>query len=107
MHTQDQIPHRPSSVGRSYQGRPVDFVIDVRSKLEFWLGHLEHATCIPVDVVGPELSKRRNVPTDARVLVYCASGGRSAAAAAELRALGYRNVTDGGAMSAAARHFTP
>ena len=106
MHARELPARRPTSSGPRYKGRPVDLVIDVRSKLEYWLGHLEHATCIPVDVIGDALPRRGDVGTDASILVYCASGGRSAAPAAALRALGYRNVTDGGAMTAAARDFT-
>ena len=91
----------------SYRGRPVDVVIDVRSKLEYWLGHLEGATCIPVDALAARLPARADISTDTKILIYCASGARSAAAATQLRALGYRHVTDAGAMSAAARDFTP
>jgi len=107
VHATKSSARRPARPGPLYKGRPVDLVVDVRSKLEFWLGHLEHATCIPVDIVGDELPRRGDVGTDASILVYCASGARSAVAAAALRALGYRNVTDGGAMAAAARDFTP
>jgi rhodanese-related sulfurtransferase len=91
--------------GRTFRGRPVDHVIDVRSKLEFWLGHLDGAVCVPVGVVGTELPARREISRDSRILVYCGSGVRSAQAMAELRALGYRNVVDGGGMAAAAAEF--
>ena len=36
-----------------------------------------------------------------RILVYCASGARSAVAVGVLGSLGYRRVTDGGAMTTA------
>ena len=90
-----------------FRGEPVDAVIDVRSKLEFWLGHLDGATCIPVDVVADELPKRSEITKRATILVYCASGGRSAAAAAQLRSAGYTNVIDGGGMSQAATKYAP
>jgi rhodanese-related sulfurtransferase len=99
-------PSRPSHAP-SYRGKPVDVVIDVRSKLEFWLGHLEGATCIPVAALAARLPLRVDIRPDTRILVYCASGARSAAAATQLRALGYRHVTDAGAMSAAARDYAP
>ena len=89
----------------TFKGRPVDVVIDVRSKLEFWLGHLDGAICVPVDVIGERVVHDGTLKKDARILVYCASGARSAAAAGELRRLGYHNVTDGGGMSAAAKDF--
>lgn len=85
----------------------MDLVVDVRSRLEHWMGHLEGSVCIPVDVIGERLPRREGVTFDSRILLYCASGARSAAAAASLRALGYRHVTDGGAMSAAAAEYDP
>ena len=90
----------------TYRGQPVDVVIDVRSKLEFWLGHLDGAICISVDSIATELPKRTAISTTAKILLYCASGARSQAAAAQLKSLGYRNVTDGGAMSVAATKYS-
>ena len=85
----------------SFRGKPIDFVIDVRSHIEFWLGHLEGAHCIPVDSLADALPKRQGVPRGARILVYCASGARSAVAAGVLKSLGYSNVIDGGGMGVA------
>jgi phage shock protein E len=93
--------------GRTFRGRPVDHVIDVRTKLEFWLGHLEGAVCIPVGGMGPALAARPEIAKDSRILVYCASGARSAAAAAELKALGFRHVVDGGGIASAKGDYTP
>jgi rhodanese-related sulfurtransferase len=83
-----------------FRNLPVDVVIDVRSRLEFWLGHLPSAICLPVGSLAQAVADR-GIARDARVLVYCASGARSAQAAAILRQLGYKRVTDGGAMAAA------
>lgn len=96
-----QVTERPR-----YRGKPVDAVVDVRSKLEFWLGHLPGAVCVPVDSIPEGLSKH-GISPGSRILVYCASGARSAAAERALRAAGYRNVVDGGGFSAASEHFTP
>jgi rhodanese-related sulfurtransferase len=93
--------------GRSFRGRPVDLVIDVRSKLEFWFGHLDGAACIPLDDVVRKLGERAEVGPGTRIMVYCASGARSAAAATRLRAMGFRHVTDAGAMSTAAQGYEP
>lgn len=89
-----------------FRGAPVDLVVDVRSKLEFWLGHLPGAVCIPVDQL-PGGIEGRGVTSKSRILVYCASGARSATAAAQLQAAGYRNVVDGGGMASAHAHFVP
>jgi rhodanese-related sulfurtransferase len=91
--------NKPTS---AYRGKPVDVVIDVRSRLEFFFGHLSGAICIPAQRIGVEMPKRAGIARDATVLVYCASGARSAAARATLTRAGYTKVIDGGAMSAAA-----
>ena len=88
----------------TFRNRPVDAVIDVRSKLEFWMGHLPGATNVPVDRLPDGLDTLGLTPTS-RILVYCASGGRSAQAASVLKAAGYRNVVDGGGMGAASQDF--
>ena len=95
------------AVGRAqFRGKPVDVVIDVRSKLEFWLGHLPGAVSIPVDGIVKGV-REREIDPGSRILLYCASGSRSAAAERELRAVGYRHVVDAGGYSAAASDFTP
>ena len=91
--------------GPTFRARRVDIVIDVRSKLEYWMGHLDGAVCIPADRIGDLLPTRPGISVDSRILLYCASGARSAAATATLRSLGYRHVTDGGGMRAAAAEY--
>jgi phage shock protein E len=91
----------------SFRQKPVDIVIDVRSKLEFWLGHLDGAVCIPVGSIATGIRKREDITPDSRVLLYCASGARSAIAAQTLRALGYRKVTDGGSITSARPNYAP
>ncbi len=88
-----------------FRNQPVDVVLDVRTRLEYWLGHLPGAECVPVQRVAAVMAARPEVAKDARILVYCASGARSAAAAATLRQLRYTAVVDGGGMSAAAAHY--
>ena len=88
-----------------FRDLPVDAVVDVRSKLEFWLGHLPGAVCVPVDQLPHGLADLPAVTTKSRILVYCASGARSAAAASALRAAGYHCVTDGGGIGDATRDF--
>ena len=90
-----------------FRGEPVDLVVDVRSKVEFWMGHLPGAICIPVEQLPGGLTERTGISTASRILVYCAGGKRSAEAASQLRAAGYTNVVDGGGMSAARETYTP
>lgn len=87
-----------------FRGTPVDLVVDVRSRLEFWTGHLPGAVCIPVDQLPAGL-EGRDVTRDSRILVYCGSGVRSANAATQLKEAGFRNVVDGGGVKEAWAHF--
>ncbi|MBI3504682.1 MAG: rhodanese-like domain-containing protein [Proteobacteria bacterium] len=89
----------------TYRNKQIDHVIDVRSKLEFWLGHVKGAECIPVDRIEEALKERSDVSTSSRILVYCASGARSAAAMSMMQRLGYRHVVNGGAYHEVAREL--
>ena len=91
----------------SFQKKPVDFVIDVRSHIEYWLGHLGGAECIPVHKIAETVPARAEIRPDSRILVYCASGARSATAAATLKSRGYRRVIDGGGIAQARDAFVP
>jgi len=88
-----------------FRNLPVDLAIDVRSRLEFWLGHLPGAVCLPVQSIGTTITERTDITRDSRLLVYCASGARSAVAVSVLRGLGYKRVTDGGAIGAARAEY--
>ncbi len=88
-----------------FRNQPVDVVVDVRSKVEFWLGHLPGAHCVPVDTLPAGLEDLPGVSKSARLLVYCASGGRSAMARQILTDAGYTNVVDGGGISSARPDF--
>lgn len=69
-------------------------IVDVRSKLEYKLGHVKGAINIPVQLVGDE-SKLEGIKKDDNIIVYCASGGRSAVAVRTLQSKGYSRVTNG------------
>ena len=51
-----------------FRGEAVDLILDVRSKLEFWTGHLPGAVCFPVDELPGELEVR-GVSAERRILV--------------------------------------
>lgn len=90
----------------SFRGAPVDLVVDVRSKLEFWIGHLPGAVCIPLERLPQGVEQRVGITPGSRILVYCAAGTRSAMAAEQLRAAGYKHVVDGGGLAAARADFS-
>lgn len=91
----------------TYRNKPIDHVIDVRTKLEFWLGHVKGADCIPVHRLEEALKERTDIATNARILLYCASGSRSAVAASMMQRLGYRHVVNGGAYTTVASELSP
>lgn len=84
-----------------FRDREVDVVLDVRSRIEFFLGHLDGAENIPVDRLPHALEGRSDITKTSRILVYCASGMRSAQAAAMLKAAGFGKVVDAGGIGAA------
>jgi phage shock protein E len=72
-------------------------LVDVRSPDEFGSGHLDGAINIPVSELEERLADVG--PKDQPVVVYCASGFRSARAARILDEKGFTHVADLGAMS--------
>lgn len=91
----------------AFRQQPVDLVLDVRSTMEFFLGGLPGAQNLPVDQLPHALEARTDVPKDAKILVYCAGGVRSAQAAAALKRAGYTSVVDGGGLNAAFAEYQP
>ncbi|HEY0776557.1 MAG TPA: rhodanese-like domain-containing protein [Gemmatirosa sp.] len=71
------------------RGEPVT-LLDVREPNEWAMGRVPGALPIARGVL--EFSVEARVPRDARVVVYCASGGRSALAAETLAQMGYTDV---------------
>ncbi|MFO0626074.1 MAG: rhodanese-like domain-containing protein [Polyangiales bacterium] len=69
--------------------RPPPVLLDVRSAAEFAVGHLPGATRL--DLARPD-EALRGVSAGRTVVVYCAVGYRSGAAARVLRARGFRDV---------------
>ena len=68
-------------------------LIDVRTSEEFAKGHLINA--LNFDWNGNEFDKQvSSLNKESSVFVYCLSGGRSAAAAAQLRSAGFKNVIE-------------
>lgn len=71
-------------------------IIDVRTPDEFADGHYEGARNIPVNVLGNRMDEVG--PKDRPVVLYCASGARSAMAAKMLKASGFADVTNAGGL---------
>ena len=71
-------------------------LVDVRTPAEFQAGHLTGAINIPVDQMEARIGE---IPSSRSVVLYCASGLRSSAAAGKLRRAGRTEVFNLGAMS--------
>ena len=71
-------------------------LIDVRTIAEYAQRYIPTAVSIPYDTIAKYLP---TTDTSALIIVYCASGKRSAAAKATLDKLGYTNVVDFGPVS--------
>ena len=82
-----------------FRNKKVTVLIDVRSRLEFWFGHMPGAIQIPVRKINAATLESRGIARDAEILVYCASGARSAVAARVLKQAGYKRVMDGGGLA--------
>jgi rhodanese-related sulfurtransferase len=77
--------------------------VDVRSVGEFDAGHATGAYNVPLNLAGPAgpapnvkfmAAMEKVFPRDAKLIVACQAGGRSARAAAQLEAAGFTNVAD-------------
>ncbi len=71
-------------------------IIDERSADEFADGHYPKAENIPVHLISARIPDMG--PKDQNIVVYCASGGRSAMAARLLTEAGYHNVVNAGGL---------
>jgi rhodanese-related sulfurtransferase len=65
--------------------------LDVREPNEWNLGRIPGAVFIPRGTLETTIEQR--IPRDANVVVYCASGNRSALAADTMREMGYEHVS--------------
>jgi rhodanese-related sulfurtransferase len=72
-------------------------LVDVRSPAEFAGGHVDGALNIPVGELATRSAELR--PTDRPIVLYCASGARSAMAARTLRSAGFTKVYNLGPMT--------
>ena len=72
-------------------------VVDVRTPAEYAAGHYDGARNIPLNELRARAGEVGS--KDQAVVVYCASGARSAQAAEILKAAGFTNVTDAGGLA--------
>ena len=70
-------------------------VVDVRSEAEFRGGAYRGAINVPLQALAGELHR---IPKDRPVVVYCASGARSAMAVRIMKKAGYADVSNAGGL---------
>ena len=71
-------------------------IIDVRTSDEYADGYYKGAINIPVNALPGKLDSLG--PKDKPIIVYCASGSRSAVAMSMLKARGFTDVTNAGGL---------
>jgi rhodanese-related sulfurtransferase len=77
---------------QALQGAGTAFtLVDVREGSEWQLGHVPGAIHLSRGTLEGAIDNR--VPRDAKVVLYCASGNRSALAAVSLGEMGYSDVS--------------
>lgn len=69
---------------------PATLFIDVREPNEWNLGHIPGAIHIPRGILESNIEAA--APRERRIVLYCASGNRTALAADTLQQMGYGNV---------------
>ena len=70
-------------------------VVDVRTPTEFQRGAFPGAVNVPLSEISSRLPE---IPKDRGIVLYCASGARSAAAARVFKQAGYPDVVNAGGL---------
>ena len=71
------------------QGK-IDIIIDVRTNVEYNVGHYPNSLNIPVNAI--DVKTTANLNKDSNILVYCNTGQRARVASDKLNTLGFKNV---------------
>ena len=74
------------------------YIVDVRSKAEYALGHIKSAVNIPLEIIEDKIGELKNYN---QIILYCRSGNRSGHAKKILNAAGISKVIDVGSMESA------
>ena len=80
-----------ATLGELLASAPPPLMLDVRTKREWRLGRIDGAVNIPLSRLAHELAR---LPNAWPLVVYCATGYRSAIASSLMRRAGRRAVTD-------------
>lgn len=70
-------------------------IIDVREPVEFKAEHVKGAISLPLSELSDDSQELKDIPKDAKVVLYCNSGRRSGLATDVLKRIGYKDVVNG------------
>jgi rhodanese-related sulfurtransferase len=70
-------------------------IVDVREPQEYSLSHVEGSINIPMSKLLGDVKELEGVDKDAKIILYCRTGHRSAMAIDILKAKGYSNIVNG------------
>lgn len=90
----DSLPPT-STIAADDNARDDVVIIDVRSNEEWESGHVAQAFHIPHTEIAQKIEEVAS-NKDAKIVLYCAAGGRAGKAKEVLDALGYTNVENAG-----------
>ena len=80
----------PSQAKRLIESGEITQILDIRTKVEYDLGHYPNSIHLPVNKISPETVKNLNKTTG--TLVYCNTGQRARYAVNKLVKLGFTNI---------------
>lgn len=81
-----------------YDGVKLALIVDVRTVDEYAADHVDGAVNIPLPQIVSGMAQQKGIAKNSRILVYCRSGKRAAAAMQALNTAGYSNVINGGGL---------
>jgi rhodanese-related sulfurtransferase len=89
-----KAPHISAQELAGYLAAEKEFVLlDIRTEAEYEAGHIRGALWLPRGKLEYEIQDVAKNP-DARIVLYCRTGGRSALATLTLLGMGYTDVAD-------------
>ncbi len=89
-----KVPHvSVQRLADSLKSQQDILLLDIRTEAEYQAGHIRGATWLPRGKLEFDIQKLTTDP-EARIVLYCRTGGRSALGVASLNGLGYKNVVD-------------
>lgn len=74
------------------KSKMVDHVVDVRTRLEWNMGHYRGAKHVPRLALSQELLNKKKIKKNDVIIVYCNTGQRARMAAEHMKRLGYKKV---------------